>query len=128
MKADVEVAIGRVVRELPNLNVLIFWVWQDHLGQTTSIEANSKGHLCETLSKYGGGLGVINLRPHKMCEQLWNGLPFPRLHRLLVQMGAFLHCEESPVDEIAFHRAYKKARGENKLPSLLEEQCIISLS
>jgi len=117
------------VRKLPNLSVLIFWVWQDHRGQTTSMEADCKEHLCDTLAKYGGGLGVINLRPHRICEKLWDGLPYARLHRLLIRMNSFRHCcEKNPGDEISFEKSYKKARADEILPALPEDRCFLGLN
>jgi len=117
------------------LSHLIFWVWHDRSGHVSPREAlPSDHHLCEALRVYGKSLVTINLKPHKVCEDLWKEARFGFLQRIVIDMGQFSHCRkevatrgDSQKHESPFKEAYKAACSEGRLPRMEESRAMIKL-
>jgi hypothetical protein len=114
---------------------LIFWVWHDRSGHASPREAlRSDYHLCDALRVYGQSLTTINLKPHKVCEDLWNEARFGFLQRIRIDMCQFSHCHKEMVTRGDFHKheslfkdAYKAACSEDRLPRMEESRATIIL-
>ncbi|KAI5848198.1 hypothetical protein BZA05DRAFT_122190 [Tricharina praecox] len=128
--------IARVLGEIPNkLCHLIFWVWLDRTGRASSREAlPSKYHLCDALREHGTSLMTMNLKPHKVCEDLWKESHFNHLQRIVIDMAQFSHCYKQTIargetdkHEGFFEDAYKLACSEDRLPCMDESRLSIRL-
>jgi hypothetical protein len=72
---------------------------------------------------------VLNLKPYRICEDMWKESNFKNLHRCNIDMMQFLHCRrKGNRDEKAFEAAYKAAREEEKLPCLEAKEANFHLS
>ena len=118
------------MEEIPGrLSILIYWVWLDHNGNPSARELQTHGHhLCSAIGRYGDSLTVLNIKPYRLCEELWSG-SLEGLHRCNIDMLQFCHCrnEESPRDQSVFDAAYQAARNEERLPRLEESQAMFQL-
>ncbi|KAF8539729.1 hypothetical protein BDD12DRAFT_81256 [Trichophaea hybrida] len=123
--------LARVLEEIPGrLSTLVFWVWLDQSGCPSAREIkSSRYHLCSAISGYGETLSVLNMKPYRLCEDMWKGPGFKRLHRCNIDMMQFCHCrnEDNSRDESSFEAAYKVAQEEERLPHLDESSAIFHL-
>lgn len=77
---------------------------------------------------------TMNLKPHKVCEDLWKESHFNHLQRIVIDMAQFSHCYKQTIargetdkHEGFFEDAYKLACSEDRLPCMDESRLSIRL-
>ena len=77
---------------------------------------------------------TMNLKPHKVCEDLWKESHFDHLQRIMIDMAQFSHCRKEVIargdsykHESLFEDAYKVACSEDRLPCMDEGRLSIRL-
>ncbi|KAI5816222.1 hypothetical protein BZA77DRAFT_65514 [Pyronema omphalodes] len=109
------------------LGSLTFWVWKDGQGRPHPNELlPASSHLCATLAKGCRVIGEINLRPYRICEEMWQNCDYKYLGRLHIGMVCFVNCKVKRVSrqiEEQFHEAFGKALEEGRVPRYRKDRC-----
>ncbi|CCX04403.1 Similar to hypothetical protein [Tuber melanosporum Mel28]; acc. no. XP_002835969 [Pyronema omphalodes CBS 100304] len=108
------------------LGSLTFWVWKDGQGRPHPNElAPKSSHLCATLAKGCRVIGEINLKPYRICEDMWHDCDYKYLGRLEISMICFINCKSKRISRQAeekFHHSFNSALEDGKMPKYMRDR------